>query len=107
MTMNTSYGNFFAVVGPSGAGKDSLIDGARSLPNTQYVFAKRVVTRVPGASWRSLRQLFASHVFKPRASGRIFDHLASAWSALRPQTTPNHRARKGQTHRRQIVRANP
>ncbi len=48
MTMNTSYGNFFAVVGPSGAGKDSLIDGARSLPNTQYVFAKRVVTRVPG-----------------------------------------------------------
>ena len=49
MNLNDSKGNFFAVVGPSGAGKDSLMDGARlALPKTQYVFAKRVVTRPPG-----------------------------------------------------------
>ena len=39
-------GNFFFVVGPSGAGKDSLIDGARQqLDPAQFIFAKRTITR--------------------------------------------------------------
>lgn len=44
-------GTFFLVVGPSGAGKDSLIDGARGLlePTGRYVFARRVVTRPAGS----------------------------------------------------------
>lgn len=44
-------GTFFLVVGPSGAGKDSLIDGARALlePTGRYVFARRVVTRPEGS----------------------------------------------------------
>jgi thymidine phosphorylase len=44
-------GTFFFVVGPSGAGKDSLIDGARqALEATgRYVFARRVVTRPAGS----------------------------------------------------------
>lgn len=44
-------GTFFLVVGPSGAGKDSLIDGARALlePTGRYVFARRVVTRPAGS----------------------------------------------------------
>lgn len=44
-------GTFFLVVGPSGAGKDSLIDGARTLlePTGRYVFARRVVTRPAGS----------------------------------------------------------
>ena len=44
-------GTFFLVVGPSGAGKDSLIDGARKLlePTGRYVFARRVVTRPAGS----------------------------------------------------------
>ncbi|MGE7468862.1 phosphonate metabolism protein/1,5-bisphosphokinase (PRPP-forming) PhnN [Bosea sp. NPDC003192] len=44
-------GTFFLVVGPSGAGKDSLIDGARTLlePTGRYVFARRVVTRPSGS----------------------------------------------------------
>jgi len=39
-------GSFFFVVGPSGAGKDSLIDGARQqLDPSQFIFAKRTITR--------------------------------------------------------------
>jgi len=39
-------GSFFFVVGPSGAGKDSLIDGARQqLDPNQFIFAKRTITR--------------------------------------------------------------
>ncbi len=45
----TKPGVFFLVVGPSGVGKDSLIDGAKEhLPPKQFVFAKRTVTRPPG-----------------------------------------------------------
>ncbi|WP_041680127.1 phosphonate metabolism protein/1,5-bisphosphokinase (PRPP-forming) PhnN [Cupriavidus necator] len=43
-------GTFFLVVGPSGAGKDSLIDGARAtLGNDEYVFARRIITRPSGS----------------------------------------------------------
>jgi thymidine phosphorylase len=42
-------GFFFYIVGPSCAGKDSLIDGARKeLPSKDFIFAKRVITRPPG-----------------------------------------------------------
>ncbi|AWB32645.1 phosphonate metabolism protein/1,5-bisphosphokinase (PRPP-forming) PhnN [Orrella marina] len=42
-------GYFFCVVGPSGAGKDSLIDAAREqLSSRQFVCATRVITRTPG-----------------------------------------------------------
>ena len=43
-----SDGIFFFVVGPSGAGKDSLIDGAREVLS-DFVFARRVVTRPHGS----------------------------------------------------------
>lgn len=43
-------GTFFFVVGPSGGGKDTLIDGARQVlePTGRYVFARRVITRPAG-----------------------------------------------------------
>ncbi|CAM3080340.1 phosphonate metabolism protein/1,5-bisphosphokinase (PRPP-forming) PhnN [Cupriavidus taiwanensis] len=46
--MNAS-GTFFFVVGPSGAGKDALMDGARAALDDNYVFARRVITRPEGA----------------------------------------------------------
>lgn len=39
-------GNFFFVVGPSGAGKDSLLSGVQPLlPPGRFIFARRVITR--------------------------------------------------------------
>ena len=45
--MTSSRGTLFLVVGPSGAGKDSLIDGAKAAlgGNAQYVFPRRYITR--------------------------------------------------------------
>ncbi len=38
------------MVGPSGAGKDSLIEGARAtLGNDEYIFARRIITRPSGS----------------------------------------------------------
>lgn len=46
----TLPGCFFFIVGPSGAGKDSLIDGARAhLSPHSFVFARRVITRPAGS----------------------------------------------------------
>ena len=44
-------GTLFLVVGPSGAGKDSLIAGARAAlgANSHYVFPRRHITRTEGA----------------------------------------------------------
>lgn len=49
--MHMAQGIFFFVVGPSGAGKDSLIEGARAHLGEagRYVFARRTITRSAGA----------------------------------------------------------
>jgi thymidine phosphorylase len=50
MSATQKSGTFFFVVGPSGAGKDSLIDGARAvLPSDKFVFARRTITRPHGS----------------------------------------------------------
>lgn len=43
-----SEGIFFFVVGPSGAGKDSLIDAVRD-SDRPWVIARRVITRAHGS----------------------------------------------------------
>jgi thymidine phosphorylase len=61
-------GTLFFVVGPSGSGKDSLIDGARTVlePTDRYVFARRVITRPAGSAGEdhqsATEEDFARHV---------------------------------------------
>lgn len=45
--MNNARGTLYLVVGPSGAGKDSLIDGAKDALQTDshYIFPQRYITR--------------------------------------------------------------
>lgn len=43
-------GTLFLVVGPSGAGKDSLITAARAKPSERFAFPRRVITRPVEAS---------------------------------------------------------
>jgi ribose 1,5-bisphosphokinase len=49
-------GAFVGVVGPSGAGKDSVMAGARSLLRYQpsIIFPQRIVTRAPDATERNI-----------------------------------------------------
>ena len=50
-------GTLALVVGPSGAGKDALIDGARHhfAGDPRYSFPRRLITRPRGPSGLSLR----------------------------------------------------
>lgn len=44
-------GMFVAIVGPSGVGKDTIIDGLRAaLPPERFLFPQRVITRPPDAN---------------------------------------------------------
>jgi ribose 1,5-bisphosphokinase len=74
-----SRGTLFLVVGPSGAGKDTLIDGARAAltGESRYVFPRRVVTR-PAAAGGEQHEAATSEIF---ANLRRSGAFALAWSA--------------------------
>ncbi|MEM8690021.1 MAG: phosphonate metabolism protein/1,5-bisphosphokinase (PRPP-forming) PhnN [Pseudomonadota bacterium] len=72
-------GTFFAVVGPSGAGKDTLIDAAeKSLgEDKRFVFARRYITR-PEDSGGEAHRAISREAFERKAKGGEF---ALSWSA--------------------------
>jgi phosphonate metabolism protein PhnN/1,5-bisphosphokinase (PRPP-forming) len=74
-------GTLFLVVGPSGAGKDSLLRGARAAlaENESFLFARRVITR-PAAGEREDYESLSADEFLKRAqrggfmlSWRVYD----------------------------------
>ncbi|RAS09329.1 phosphonate metabolism protein/1,5-bisphosphokinase (PRPP-forming) PhnN [Cupriavidus alkaliphilus] len=68
--MSTS-GTFFFVVGPSGAGKDSLMDGARAALDDNYVFARRVITRPDGAAGEAHEAVSEAEFARRQRSGEF------------------------------------
>ncbi|MFE1601333.1 phosphonate metabolism protein/1,5-bisphosphokinase (PRPP-forming) PhnN [Methylobacterium sp. ID0610] len=72
-------GILFLVVGPSGAGKDTLIEGARAAlgAGRRYVFARRVITRPPGSAGED-HEAMSEDAFAACAAAGGF---LAAWSA--------------------------
>lgn len=64
-------GRLFLVVGPSGAGKDMLLDGARRAlgDDPSFVFARRVVTRPADAGGEAFRAVTPEEFETLRAGG--------------------------------------
>src|SRR5437879_2528525 len=71
-------GLLILVVGPSGAGKDTLIARARAAlsPEPDFVFARRVVTR-PSGAWEEHDRLTPQAFAEALARGRF----ALTWNA--------------------------
>jgi thymidine phosphorylase len=72
-------GTLFLVVGPSGAGKDTLIAGARARldADPRYLFAQRVITRPAEAGGEAHEPSTIAQFSAERAAGGF----ALAWSA--------------------------
>jgi thymidine phosphorylase len=79
VTATARAGVFFFVVGPSGAGKDTLIDGAKAAlaGSERYVFAKRVITRATGAPGEDHTAVSEEDFARLEADGRFL----IAWQA--------------------------
>ena len=74
--MGRSTGHLIAIVGPSGVGKDSLIEGVRNrLP--QVHFMQRIITRAADAGGESHRAVTAEEFAALRQAGDLlFDWQA-------------------------------
>ena len=69
-------GTFVAVVGPSGAGKDTLIDGVRRrfAARHEFMFARRVVTRTADAGAEDHDTLTRAEFDRAQRDGRFAVH---------------------------------
>src|SRR5580704_2025013 len=72
-------GTFFLVVGASGVGKDTLLDGARKLlaEDDRFHFARRVITRRAEAGGEDHTEMSCEAFARARKAGEFFAH----WSA--------------------------
>ena len=72
-------GTLFLVVGPSGAGKDTLLAGARAAlePGGAYVFPRRAITRPAGAGGEDHEAVSPEAFAAREASGGFF----ASWRA--------------------------
>jgi ribose 1,5-bisphosphokinase len=72
-------GRLFLVVGPSGAGKDTLLDGARTAlaGDRRYHFTRRTITRPADAGGEAHEAVSPAKFAKLAAAG----HFALSWEA--------------------------
>ena len=69
-------GTLFLVVGPSGAGKDTLLDGARQAmaDDDEYIFAHRTITRPEDAGGEAHEAVNLSEFEKRAEAGGFLAH---------------------------------
>ncbi len=77
--MAAARGTLFLVVGPSGVGKDSILDGVRAklAGDPRFVFPRRVITRAAGAIGEDHVPMDEETFEEARASGAF----ALSWAA--------------------------
>jgi len=77
--MSLPRGTFFPVVGPSGAGKDTLLDAVRAAlaGDPRYLFVQRAITRPADAGGEAHRAVSAAQFAAEEAAGRF----ALSWRA--------------------------
>ena len=99
----------FLIVGASGVGKDSILDGVRLRlqRSEQFIFAKRTVTRekdLGGEDYDSVTE----DRFQRNGSGWAVPHrLAGAWSTIRIAQAVARRVAGRQARLRQRVPCRP
>jgi ribose 1,5-bisphosphokinase len=73
-TLASTTGRLFLVVGPSGAGKDSLLDGARRALDGRpgFAFPRRIITRQSDPGSESHATLSEAEFERQQAAGAFF-----------------------------------
>ena len=74
--MMSAKGRLLLIVGPSGAGKDTLIDGLRCAAGEEegFIFPVRFITRPAGAGGEAHQAVTMEQFGKMRAAGRFAFH---------------------------------
>ena len=103
-------GTLFLLVGPSGAGKDTLIDGARQTlaADKRFVFARRVITRPESAGGEDHEEVSQGEFERRIMHGQFLLHWTAhglGYALLDPMSGRTSVAGSTSTPKRRFIQA--